>query len=205
MRLVVISCFLTFALPSTTIAQSPETITTIVNLDTGNISVSGHAGNPAAASTLALTTDFTVRTSVITSPLGRATNQMNLRYLCTNGSGAFLDCTVGLSHQVVGFSGGHDHHDDDRPKGTLSRTTGSTQGSSGFLTVFTAPEVSGVISLQVTHVFPPPDKAAMVRLSTSYKQSASRYRIYWRCRPATTSRRVPSRGSTPLTTTAQRQ
>lgn len=55
---------------------------------------------------------------------------------------------------AVANSGGHVHHDNNRPKGTLTATSGST-GTNGFSTIYTSPEVGGVIELQVNLVFPP--------------------------------------------------
>ena len=134
-----------------------NTATVIVNSD-GQVVVeqnqSGFASLAFAAAGIP-TTDFTVPPSVFSSRLGRRTITQNMLYICQDRNGQNVNCTIGLSLTAVAGSGGHIHHDNDRPKGGLSAMSGFT-GTSGFATVFTAPEVSGVVELHVTLVFPPP-------------------------------------------------
>lgn len=61
------------------------------------------------------------------------------------------NCQIELTFSVQPNSGGHDHHDDSRPQGTLEPISGST-GDTGFAftTVYTAREVAGVTEVGVT-------------------------------------------------------
>lgn len=60
-------------------------------------------------------------------------------------------CDLLFSLESVEESGGHDHHSDDRPVGTLEPTAGSfVAGTSPFVTLYTAPEVSGEVLLKGT-------------------------------------------------------
>jgi hypothetical protein len=68
------------------------------------------------------------------------------------------DCDVLVSLKSVPFSGGHDHHDADRPVGAFLQATsvvglnpvaGNT-GSAGFDTLYDPPEISGDVAGQIT-------------------------------------------------------
>jgi hypothetical protein len=59
------------------------------------------------------------------------------------------NCNASLSLAPVADSGGHAHDDPTRPAGSLSLTSGST-GSSGLLVTYTAPEVSGQVTLSLS-------------------------------------------------------
>ena len=60
---------------------------------------------------------------------------------------SIADCKAGLSLTTVSFSGGHDHDAPPiRPAGSLDISSGAT-GSSGFPVTYTAPEVSGQVTL----------------------------------------------------------
>lgn len=137
-------------------AAQDNTATVIVNSE-GQVVV--EQNQPAVAS-LALAaaaipaTDFTLPPSVF-STRPRRTITQNMVYICQDRNGQNVNCAINLSLTAVAGSGGHIHHDNDRPKGGLSATSGST-GINGFATVFTAPEVSGVVELHVNLVFPPP-------------------------------------------------
>lgn len=132
-------------------------ITTTVQADTGVVSVTHDsvAQTMAFAAAQAVTTNFTMPPSVTTSQRRQALSRQNFVYLCVDANNQPLTCSITLSHQAVPNSGGHVHHDGDRPKGTFTATSGNTNGSTGFSTIFTAPEPGGVISLNVTLVFPP--------------------------------------------------
>jgi hypothetical protein len=53
------------------------------------------------------------------------------------------DVPVALRVEPVPFSGGHDHHDENRPKGKLSAATGTTNAEGMFVVEYEASEVGG--------------------------------------------------------------
>lgn len=57
---------------------------------------------------------------------------------------------IRLSLEVVANSGGHDHHDANRPKGRLSSSSGTTDANGEFKFTFQAPEVSGIHTIKAT-------------------------------------------------------
>lgn len=57
---------------------------------------------------------------------------------------------VGLEVDVTPNSGGHEHHDANRPKGTLSRLQGTTDANGEVKVVFTAPEPAGLHNIKAT-------------------------------------------------------
>ena len=59
------------------------------------------------------------------------------------------NCSANLSIAPVEFSGGHDHDDANRPPGTLDVTSGAT-GAAGLPVTYTAPEVSGDMTLSLS-------------------------------------------------------
>lgn len=92
-------------------------------------------------------TDFTVRPSVVTSSLGAGEQTLELVVFCFDiFTGQILPfCDVELTLDPVPFSGGHEHHDADRPAGEFDPSSDNT-GTDGLLeTTYTAPEVSGVV------------------------------------------------------------
>lgn len=96
-----------------------------------------------------------MRPSVTSTPRGATLSRRTLIYICRDpNTNQNVNCTINLVNRPVALSGGHLHHDGNRPVGTLSALSGFT-GTNGFSTVFTAPEVGGVIELEVNLVFPP--------------------------------------------------
>jgi len=63
------------------------------------------------------------------------------------------NCNVTINGQPEAFSGGHQHDDPSKPKGTFQPTSGST-GTSGLSTTYTSPEVSGLIDVTLTGTDP---------------------------------------------------
>lgn len=57
---------------------------------------------------------------------------------------------LGFAVEVQPNSGGHDHHDVSRPKGSLSISQGTTDGNGEVTVAFQAPEVAGVHVLTVS-------------------------------------------------------
>ena len=57
---------------------------------------------------------------------------------------------VSFSGDVTPNSGGHEHHDVDRPKGSLSGTQGTTDANGEVKLTFTAPEVAGIHTVKAT-------------------------------------------------------
>jgi murein endopeptidase len=63
------------------------------------------------------------------------------------------NCNVVITHQARAFSGGHDHNNLTRPKGTFQPSSGST-GTSGFAYTYTSPEPSGIIDVTLAGTSP---------------------------------------------------
>lgn len=59
------------------------------------------------------------------------------------------DCQANLAIAPVSFSGGHDHDDSTRPAGDLDVSSGTT-GTSGLEVTYTAPSVSGQVTLSLS-------------------------------------------------------
>lgn len=57
---------------------------------------------------------------------------------------------LGFSVDVIANSGGHEHHSAARPKGTLSRTQGTTDANGEVKVTFKAPEVAGIHTIKAT-------------------------------------------------------
>lgn len=57
---------------------------------------------------------------------------------------------ITFSVDVTPNSGGHDHHNAARPKGTLSGTQGITDANGKVTVTFTAPEVAGIHTIKAT-------------------------------------------------------
>lgn len=141
--------------PANARQQQSETMSLTVRSDGTVTAIEGIRPSAfAAVAQAAPITDITMRPSVTTTNLGKSTSQLTLVFICADSTGQPVNCEIALSHQSVAFSGGHDHHDDNRPKGSLSATNGMT-GTAGFATLYTAPEVGGVVSLAVSLLFPP--------------------------------------------------
>lgn len=91
-----------------------------------------------------------IEPSVTSSNLYRNTSTKDLSFTCS----CFftpVNCTLQFSLESVENTGGHDHHSDDRPTGELVPKTGSyVAGGSPFVTLYTAPEVSGEVLLNGT-------------------------------------------------------
>lgn len=147
LRTGVVVALLLMAFVSPAAGQDPTAIVTID--DSGHISIEDDAAATFFAAQAVPVTDFEMFPTVRSSESRR-----NLIYICRNANNENVSCAIDLVLRAVALSGGHDHHDDNRPRGTLSATAGST-GTNGFSTVFTAPQVGGVIELQVNLVFPP--------------------------------------------------
>lgn len=104
---------------------------------------------------LAQATDFTVRPSVTSSTVGAGVQTLPLIIICFDlFTGQIINnCNVVITHEARANSGGHDHHDANRPKGTFQPPSGST-GTSGLPTTYTAPEPSGIIDVTLTGTAP---------------------------------------------------
>lgn len=113
----------------------------------------------SAMSLAATTTDLTMRPSILRLPNCRRITAdqlqtLDLTVFCfsTPGGEPIPNCDIRITHRVIPFSGGHDHDDANRPKGTFTPDSGNT-GPSGLLAVkYTAPEVSGIIEWTLTGV-----------------------------------------------------
>ena len=110
---------------------------------------------PQTVSAAQLVADFFVRPSVTTSTVGAGVRTLPLRIFCVDlFTGQIINnCNVVLTHDPQPFSGGHDHHNASRPKGAFQPASGNT-GTSGLPTVYTSPEISGVINTTITGTAP---------------------------------------------------
>lgn len=112
------------------------------------------AGFASPAPFAALNTDFSMFPSVTSSrlsPYGTGPQTLNLLLFCFDPfTGNILpNCDVQVSPTAVAGSGGHVHNT-NRPRGTFNPDHGNT-GASGFLPVtYTAPEASGITSVNET-------------------------------------------------------
>jgi hypothetical protein len=68
----------------------------------------------------------------------------------TSGGQPKTGVAVEFSVDVVPNSGGHEHHDTNRPKGQLSGTVGITPANGQVTVVFKAPEVAGIHKIKAT-------------------------------------------------------
>ena len=57
---------------------------------------------------------------------------------------------ISFSVEVTPNSGGHDHHDVSRPKGTLSATSGTTDANGEVKLTFTSPQIAGIHTVKAT-------------------------------------------------------
>jgi hypothetical protein len=68
----------------------------------------------------------------------------------TSGGQPKAGVDVRLDVDVQPNSGGHEHHDSNRPNGTLSRMQGTTDSNGEVKVTFTAPEVAGIHNIKAT-------------------------------------------------------
>jgi hypothetical protein len=101
---------------------------------------------------------FTLRPSLLTFggaapyPLGQHSIDLEVKCLNSSTGEVIPDCQVSLTKAAVAGSGGHLHHDQNRPSGSLSWSSGST-GSTGVRTLtYTAPEVAGQVEIETAGV-----------------------------------------------------
>lgn len=66
------------------------------------------------------------------------------------GGNQTLGTAVSFSVDVTPNSGGHEHHDVNRPKGNISKIQGTTDGNGEIKLTFTAPEIAGIHRVQAT-------------------------------------------------------
>jgi hypothetical protein len=136
-------------------AAGQDRITTVFVNASGNVSTDQEQPIWGAFAAQAVPiTDFSMHPSVTSTTRGAGFSRMTLVYICRDASNQNVNCSINLVATAVAGSGGHDHHDNNRPKGTLSNVSGFT-GTGGFSTIYTAPETGGVVELQVNLVFPP--------------------------------------------------
>jgi hypothetical protein len=83
-----------------------------------------------------------------TRPAG--TSSITLTARVTSNGTPKPGVTLGFSVGVTTNSGGHEHHDSARPKGTLSGTQGTTDANGEVKVTFTAPEVAGIHTIKAT-------------------------------------------------------
>jgi hypothetical protein len=68
----------------------------------------------------------------------------------TDGAQPKLGVTVNFTVDVTPNSGGHEHHDASRPKGTLSPTQGTTDANGEVKLTFTAPQIAGIHTVKAS-------------------------------------------------------
>ncbi|MGH8440610.1 MAG: Ig-like domain-containing protein [Pseudomonas sp.] len=80
-----------------------------------------------------------------TRPSGTGgTSTIELTAKVTQGGNPKAGVAVSFSVDVTANSGGHEHHDANRPKGSLSGTQGTTDANGEVRLTFIAPEVAGI-------------------------------------------------------------
>src|SRR5260370_23975273 len=111
--------------------------------------------NQAPVQSAQSTTDFNVRPSVTSSTLGAGLQKLPLTIFCVDlFTGQIINgCNVTIMQQPEAFSGGHQHDDSARPKGSFQPSSGNT-GTSGLPTTYTSPEVSGIVDVNLTGTAP---------------------------------------------------
>lgn len=86
-----------------------------------------------------------------TRPAGTGgTSTIELIAKVTHGGSPKAGVAVSFSQEVTPNSGGHEHHDANRPKGSLSGTQGVTDANGEVRLTFTAPEVAGIHTVKAT-------------------------------------------------------
>lgn len=76
--------------------------------------------------------------------------EVRLMAKVTNAGKPMAGVVLGLSVDVTANSGGHEHHDAARPKGTLSGTQGITDANGEVQVTFKAPEIAGIHTIKAT-------------------------------------------------------
>jgi len=80
-----------------------------------------------------------------TRPTGTGgTGALTLTAKVTAGASPKPGVPISFSVEVTPNSGGHEHHDVSRPKGTLSPTNGTTDANGEVKLIFTAPQAAGI-------------------------------------------------------------
>ena len=90
-----------------------------------------------------------VEPSVTSTTLYANTSTTEIGFTCS----CFFEptaCDMQLRLESVENEGGHDHHSEDRPTGILEPAAGSFVPGAPFMTLYTAPEVSGKVVLKGT-------------------------------------------------------
>lgn len=120
-----------------------------------HVTLSADPSGQAPVQSAQSTTDFTVRPSITSSTLGAGVQTLPLTIFCVDllTGQVINNCTVNIAWQPQALSGGHQHDDPSRPKGTFQPTTGNT-GTSGLPTTYTSHEISGVINVTLTGTDP---------------------------------------------------
>ncbi len=86
-----------------------------------------------------------------TRPAGTGgTAEITLTAKVADGTNPKPGVAVGFSVDVTANSGGHEHHDVARPKGTLSGTQGTTDANGEVIVTFKASEVAGTHTIKAT-------------------------------------------------------
>lgn len=99
----------------------------------------------AAAQTLSISSVIEIR------PAGTdGASTLQVAGKVTSGSQPKAGVVVSFSVDVTAKSGGHDHDDPIRPKGTLSSAQGTTDANGEVKVTFTAPEIAGVHTTKAT-------------------------------------------------------
>ena len=83
---------------------------------------------------------------------GESANQSTatITAMVSSGSAPAPSVSVGFSVEVTPNSGGHEHHDINRPKEKLSAVQGTTDANGEVKLTFTAPEVAGIHTIKAT-------------------------------------------------------
>ena len=86
-----------------------------------------------------------------TSPAGTGgTSSITLTARVTDGSNPKPGVALSFSGDVTANSGGHEHHDPARPRGSFSTTLGTTDANGEVQVTFIAPEIAGIHTIKAT-------------------------------------------------------
>lgn len=108
-----------------------------------------------AFQTLSTQTTVTMRPSDMRPSQGPSIQRLRFVFACVNQFTGFIEPNVDIRidrFEVIANTGGHDHHDVSRPKGTFEPVSGNTGPSGLWSTVYTAPELAGITDVDLVCV-----------------------------------------------------
>ena len=89
-------------------------------------------------------------TDTVKPTLSGTPNQATYTARVLSANSPQVGVSVSFSVDVTAKSGGHDHHDANRPKGKISITQGTTDSNGEVKLIFTAPELAGIHTIKAS-------------------------------------------------------